>query len=317
MMKMKRIHLKAPLAIALVALLASCKKDSQPNTNSTPRDPNTAAQASIDRFSSAAGHLQVRTSSNGLPAANTAVNFDQGPFITRGLSPAGKVVDYYNFDVQPTAPAPIYVLIKSGETTPVAGQFNIIDVIPGDAGYNDFWQIYNVAVPSNYVANTITSYQEIVAKGYTVTKTNTLVNCPVVPKGSTATKRYPAGSDASIITGWYRDMAVYYFTFGEKALTVNSSGQVPVVPIYVSFTINPNQPNGGPASGFKTENGSSQTHNVVSALPADAGYSPLWAVVVYDNMSFGSVMDITTASTAPVLVPDAGNVNCPVVDVQQ
>lgn len=309
--------MKALAAIALVALSASCKKNSQSNTNPTPRDPNTAQQASIDRFSSAAGHLQVRTSSNGLPPANAAVNFDQGPFITRGLSPAGKIVDYYNFDVQPTAPAPIYVLIRSGETSPVAGQFNIIDVIPGDAGYNDFWQIYNVAVPSNYVANTVTSYQEIVSKGYTVTKTNMLVNCPVVPKGSTAVKRYPAGSDASLATGWYKDMVVYYFTFSEKALTVNSSGQVPVIPIYVSFTINPNQPNGGPASGFKTEPGSSQTHNVISALPADAGYSPLWGVVVYDNMSFASVMDITTATAAPVLVPNAGNVNCPVVNVQQ
>jgi hypothetical protein len=52
-------------------------------------------------------------------------------------------------------------------------------------------------------------------------------------------------------------------------------------------------------------------------LPADAGYSPLWAVVVYDNMSFGSVKDMATASAAPVLVPNAGNVNCPVVNIQQ
>lgn len=303
------------MTMALIVSLASCKKDNSSNTGSAPRDPNTAQQASIDRFSSAAGHLQVRTASNGLPAANAAINFDQGPFITRGLSPAGKVVDYYNFDVQPTTPAPIYVLIKSGQTTPVTGQFNIIDVIPGDPGYNDFWQIYNVTVPSDYVANTITSYQEIVSKGYTVTKTNALVNCPVVPKGSTATKRLPAGSDASLITGWYKDMVVYYFTFGEKALTVNASGQVPVVPIWVTFNVNPDQPNGGPASGFKTETGSSQTHNVISALPTDAGYSPLWAVVVYDNMSFGSVSNMTTAAAAPVLVPNAGNVNCPVVNV--
>lgn len=302
--------------MALVASLASCKKDNKNNDNATPRDPNTAQQASIDRFSAAAAHLQVRTASNGLPAANAAVNFDQGPFITRGFSPTGKVVDYYNFDVQPTTPAPIYVLIRTGETTPVAGQHNIIDVIPGDPAYNDFWQIYNVTVPANYVANTITSYQEIVAKGYPVAKTSTLVNCPVVPKGSTATKRLPAGSDASLTTGWYRDMAVYYFNFGEKALTVNSNGQVPVVPIYVTFNINPNQPNGGPASGFKTETGSIQTHNVVTALPADAGYSPLWAVAVYDNSSFGSVKDVSTAAAAPLLVPNAGNVNCPVVNIQ-
>jgi hypothetical protein len=138
----------------------------------------------------------------------------------------------------------------------------------------------------------------------------------VVPKGSTAAKRYPAGSDASLTTGWYKDMAVYYFNFFEKALTVTSSGQVPVAGIYVTFNINPNQPNGGPASGFMTEPGSVQTHNVITALPADAGYSPLWAVTVYDNNSFSSVKDVTTAAAAPVLVPNAGNVNCPVVSVQ-
>lgn len=301
----------------MVASLASCKKNNDNNSTQSGKDPNTAPQASIDRFSAAAGHLQVRTSTNGIPAANAPVNFDQGPFITRGLTPAGKVVDYYNFDVQPTTPAPIYVLIKSGQTTPVTGQLNIIDVIPGDAGYNDFWQVYNVTVPSDYVANTITSYQEIVTKGYPIAKTSALVNCPVVPKGSTASMRYPAGSSAGLTTGWYKDMAVYYFNFGEKALSVNASGQVPVAGIFVTFNINPGQPNGGPSSGFKTEAGSSQTHNVITALPSDAGYSPLWAVTAYDNNSFSSVKDLASAMAAPVLVPNAGNVNCPVVNIQQ
>ncbi len=208
------------------------------------------------------------------------------------------------------------MFFKGGQTTPVAGQNNVIDVIPGDAQYNDFWQIYKVTVPDNYVANTVTSYQEIVAKGYAITKTTDLVNCPVVPKGSTASKRYPAGSDASLTLGWYKDMVVYYFNFAEKALSVNSSGQVPAIPIYVSFTINPGQPNGGPASGFKTETGSNQTHNVITAIPSDAGYSPLWSVAVYDNNSFSTVKDLSTANAAPLLVPNAGNVNCPVVNIQ-
>ena len=291
----------------------SCKKSSS-SSGPAPKDPNTAAQASIDRFSSAAGHLQVRTASNGLPAANTAVNFDQGPFITRGFTPSGKIVDYYNFDIQPTTPAPIWLFFKAGQTTSIPGQ-NIIDVIPGDPGYNDFWQVYSVTVPDNYVPNTITSYQELVASGYPISKTTMLVNCPVVPKGSTATKRYGTG-DAGLTQGWYKDQVVYYFNFFEKALSVGSNGQVPTSPIFVSFTINPNQPNGGPASGFKTETGSTQTHNVIGTIPTDAGYSPLWAVAVYDNNSFASVKDLNTAQMAPLLVPNAGNVNCPVVNIQ-
>ena len=53
---------------------------------------------------------------NGLPAANAAVNFDQAPFITKGKGPTGQNVEYYNFDVQPVNPAPIYVLFKEGST---------------------------------------------------------------------------------------------------------------------------------------------------------------------------------------------------------
>jgi hypothetical protein len=302
-----------PFFFGSFLLYTSCKKSNNSNAVA-PKDPNTAQQASVDRFSSAAGHLQVRTASNGLPAANAAVNFDQGPFITQGFTPSGKVVDYYNFDLQPTTPAPIWLFFKPGQTTSIPGQ-NIIDVIPGDPGYNDFWQVYSVAVPDNYVPNTITSYQELVASGYPISKTTMLVNCPVVPKGSTATKRYASG-DAGLTQGWYKDQAVYYFNFSEKALSVNSGGQVPVSPIFVSFTINPNQPNGGPASGFKTETGSVQTHNVIGTIPSDAGYSPLWAVTAYDNNSFSSVKDLNTALMAPVLVPNAGNVNCPVVNIQ-
>lgn len=310
---MNRTFSTLPIIAGLLLLATACKKDK--NNTAAGRDPNTAEQAMIDRFSTTAGHLQVRTATNGLPAAGAPVNFDQGPFITRGLTPAGKTVDYYNFDVQPLTPAPIYVLFKPGASDPVAGQHNIIDVIPGDANYNDFWQIYKVTVPSDYVANTITSYQEILDKGYTITKTNSLVNCPVVPKGSTATKRLPAGSDNTLTIGWYKDKTVYYFNFFEKSLSVTANGQVPVAPIYVTFNTNPNQSGGGPASGFKTEQGSIQTHNVIAALPADAAYSPLWAVVAYDNSSFTSVKDLPTAQAAPVLVPNAGYVNCPVVNL--
>ncbi|HEX9510542.1 MAG TPA: hypothetical protein VF939_08665 [Puia sp.] len=313
---MNRAFLRTmPFFLGLLGIFASCKKNSSSSTPTVPKDPNTTAQASIDRFSSAAGHLQVRTASNGLPAVNAAVNFDQAPFITRGFTPTGSIVDYYNFDVQSTTPAPIWVFFKEGQTTPIPGQ-NIIDVIPGDAGYNDFWQVYKVTVPADYVANTVTSYQEIVAKGYPIAKMTDLVNCPVVPKGSTASKRYTGSGDAGLTQGWYKDQVVYYFNFFEKTLSVNSNGQVPLSPIYVTFNINPNQPNGGPASGFKMEPGSVQTHNVIGTIPTNAGYSPLWVVAAYDNSSFNTVKDLSTATAAPILVPNAGYVNCPVVNIQ-
>ena len=97
-----------------------------------------------------AGHLQVRDSMNGLPGPNKPVDFDKGPFVTTGLGPKGETVMYYNFDVQSTTPAPIYVLFRAGESSPVVGQLNVVDVTPGDSGYNDFWQINKVTVPADY-----------------------------------------------------------------------------------------------------------------------------------------------------------------------
>jgi len=301
------------LLMAGVIIFSSCKKNSN-GSSAPPKDPNTAERAMIDRFSPAAGHLQVRTTANGLPGPNQPVNFDAGVFITTGLTPAGQPVDYYNFDVQPTTPAPIWTFVKNGQ--PVTGQLNIINVIPGEANYNDFWQVYKVNVPEDYVANTITSFDELANSGYNIERTNDLVNCPVVPEGSTATKRLNNG-DAGLTKGWYKGKLVFYFNFFEKPLSVNANGQVPVIPIYVTFNINPDQPGGGPASGFKTESTTSlQTHNVLSAIPSNGGYSPLWTVKVYDNAAFNNVTNYAAASAATLLDPNAGAVNCPVVKLQ-
>jgi hypothetical protein len=309
-MKNQKIYLVGLLAIAFA--LESCNSSKDPVK---VHSVSTADKVSVDRFSADAGHLMVRTSSNGLPAANAAVNFDSGePFITLGKGPAGQDVQYYNFDVQPVAPAPIYVLFKQGESTPVDGQFNIIDVIPGEANYNDFWQVYKVTVPASYLANEVASYDEIVAKGYSVMATTSIVNCPVVPAGSTASKRLN-GESAGLTTGWYDEKVVFYFNFSEKAL-VATGGSVPTSPIYVCFNINPADEGGGPASGFKEEVGSAQTHNVISTLPTDAGYSPLWVVDAYTNASFDDVSNFTTAMAATSVGNGLATVNCPVVSIQ-
>jgi hypothetical protein len=93
------------------------------------------------------------------------------------------------------------------------------------------------------------------------------------------------------------------------------NGSVPTAPIFVTFNVNPDPSNSmsGPASGFETEPGSMQTHNVLSVLPSDAAYSPLWQVTVYDNTAFATVANATSAEMASVLVTNAGLVNCPVV----
>jgi hypothetical protein len=309
---MNRVHF---IGSSFVLCLASaCSSDNMMNPAPAPSgtNPDTAPQAMIDRFSDTAGHLQKRSASASLPGANEAVDFDQGPFITQGLGPQGEVVKYYNFDVQPTTPAPIYVPMKNGAT--VRGQLNIVGVVPGEQGYNDFWQVVAVTVPSSYVANTLTSVDAVMASGYAMQTTDTLVNCPIVPDGSTASLRDTGDTSGTGLTrGWYEGKVVHYFNFGEKTGGLKAvGGMVPTSPIFVTF----NDDALGPASGFKAEPGSMQTHNVTDTLPTDAGYSPLWDVTPYPNGQFDKVMNAATAVTAAAGGSVAAMVNCPIVSVQ-
>ena len=270
----------------------------------------------VDRFSDSFGHLFVRSANSALPAANAPIDFDSGaPFITHGFSAHGQTVTYYNFDVLPATPAPIYALFKPGATMPVDGQLNIIDVIPGDAGYNDFWRVVKVTVPASYVANSVTSLDEIAKAGYAQERTTMLVNCPVVPAGSTAALRTSAADSPALVRGWYKNQVVSYFNFMEHPLSVTTDGAVPLSDIFVTFNVNPDpsNPSSGPASGFRTESGSMQTHNVIETLPEDADYSPLWDVNIYDNSAFAAVSNLTSATQAPLLKASAALVNCPVV----
>ena len=111
----------------------SCSKKHDDGHGMQPHNPDTADEVTVDRFSATAGHLLVRNATNGLPAPGAPINCDQVPFITRGFGPGGQTVDYYNFDVQLTQPAPIYVFYKNGQNNPVATQLNVIDVIPARA----------------------------------------------------------------------------------------------------------------------------------------------------------------------------------------
>ncbi|MBK8563601.1 MAG: hypothetical protein IPN76_09700 [Saprospiraceae bacterium] len=302
---MKSSFYALTVILTMSFLFTACGDDE--SAKPVGKDPDAAAIMPVDRFSTEAGTLMVRDASNGLPAADSPINFDQAPFITTGLGPNGETLDYYNFDVMPTTAIPIYVPMHDGEL--IDGQLFIIDKVPGEAGYNDFWQMNVVEVPKDFVANTITSLGEIQAAGYKVNTTTNIINCPVVPKGSTASKRF-ANGDKSLHRGWYKGKIVHYFTFEEKALSGTS---VPISPIYVTFNINPDQPNGGPSSGFVTEPGTSKTHNVLATMPADANYSPLWSVNVFDNADFDEMSNLSTAQAANILGSGVALVNCPVV----
>jgi len=278
-----------------------------------PMDPAHAPVAAVDRFSDKAGTLLRRSTDKRLPAPNEPIDFDTAPLDTLGLSPAGEPVLYYHLDVQSTTPAPVYVLYREGEDSPVQNQLDIIDTLPGEKGYNDFRQIWKVSVPSDYVANTITDASTLLQAGYKTEKTDKLLNMPVVPDKSHARARLNGGNP-QLQNAWYRDQVAKFLLFDEAPLSV-SGDKVPVSPIYDGFTINPGQPGG--EMDFCTDPNSKQTHNVVATVPGDKAYSPLWLRIVYDSAACASVHNLDTALKAKVVPAKVLMVNCPIVLIEQ
>jgi hypothetical protein len=297
----------------MLLVVGACGGDDQP---SGPLDPDTAPRAPVDRFSGEPATLLDRAEVDGLPGPGQPIDLDAAPFLVRGLGPAGERTVHYHLDVQLPTPVLIYVLHHEGAAMPVPEQLPVVGYLPGDHGYSDFWRVLRVDVPADYVANTATSVAAINEAGFPTTLTDKIVNCPVVPDGSTATRRRGSGAaDTALHRGWYRDQIFYYFTF-EEAPLVQVDAQVPLAPLYATFNVNPPAAGGGFASGFMTEAGGDQTHTVAAAL-AGPDYSSLWQVQIYDNAAFASVTDLTSAQAATLVQPDALLWNAPLVEVAQ
>src|SRR2546428_846206 len=79
--------------------------------------------------------------------------------------------------------APIHAFFHS-DGNPVSGQPNVIDVLPGAAGYSDLWRVVKVVVAATYTANTLKDARSILAARdagqVTLETTDIYVNCPVV-----------------------------------------------------------------------------------------------------------------------------------------
>jgi hypothetical protein len=296
----------------LVALgVAACGGNDPPPQ---PVDPDTAPRVAVDRFSGEPATLLRRDLVDGLPAPDAPIDLDAAPFVVVGLGPGGERTTHYNLDVQRGEPINIYVMFFEGESTPVPDQLPLADYVPGVHGYTDFWRLVRVEVPSDYVANTVTSTAGINRQGFPLTVTDTIINCPVMPVGSTATLRRGSGAlDTGLHRGWYKDQVFHYLTFEEVELHA-VDGATPVAPLYATFNVNPPADGGGWPSGLMTEAGGVQTHAVAAALDGSA-YSSLWAVQIYDNAEFAAVRDLATAEAATLLVPDAMLWNAPLVAV--
>ena len=217
-----------------------------------------------------------------------------------------KQVQYYDFGTNSVvvsgnpATAPIYAFIHGmntdGSPNFVEGQHNVVDVVPGDSGYSDLWQVMLVTVPEGYTPDSITSLQELNNAGYDVTATDILVNCPIVPEGTTLEGGEP------LTQGWYQGEEVYYPDFGPNSATA--------IPIWAFIT-------GMDADG--NPQFVEGQNNVIDLVPGDAGYSAFWQVnlvVVPEGYEANSIQSASGVFDSGYEVIVAGIVvNCPVTVV--
>ncbi|HZA23233.1 MAG TPA: hypothetical protein VFA32_11635 [Dehalococcoidia bacterium] len=219
-----------------------------------------------------------------------------------------RAVEYYDFgansavDGSMVGTAPIYVFIHGlnpdGSPQFVEGQHNVVDVVPGEEGYSDLWQVMLVTVPEGYEPDSITSKEQLDAAGYEIAATDMLVNCPIVPQGTTL----EGGEE--LVQGWHDGEQVFYPDFGQNIPAA--------IPIWVYITGMDEQGNPQFVEG---------QNNIIDAVPGDPGYSAFWRVNLvtvpegYEPNSIRSAAEVQAAGFT-ITVTDMV-VNCPVIFVAE
>lgn len=234
-----------------------------------------------------AGYYVAKPSTPTTPPMPRAVNGLTRPSVYTLVHGWYRGIDitYLDFGPSGSIAAPILAFFQSdAPNSSVAGQNNIIDTIPGLPSYSDFWRVYKVLVPAGYVPNSVRSFDEALASGYTIEATNLIVNCPVVNPNATT-----VGYNPALEQGWFRDRPVYYFNMGTNTHSVDAADGYVLqsAPIYAFFYAN-----GTPVPG---------QHNVVDVRPGDPSYSDLWGVVkITVNASYvpNSINDTTAINAA-------------------
>ncbi|MDA1215733.1 MAG: hypothetical protein O2812_02530 [Chloroflexi bacterium] len=267
----------ALFALMALALAAACSSPT-PTPTATPSPTSTATPIPIETQALVAGWYQ-----------------DKG-------------VKYYDFGTKSPASngtvsiAPIFVFItgmdSAGNPQFVEGQHNIVDTVPGVEGYSDLWRVMLVTVPESYQPDSVRSRQELDAAGYSITSTDILVNCPIVPEGTML-----EGGEA-LTQGRSEGDEVYYPDFG-----MNTESAVPIWAFITGMDAagNPQFVEG--------------QRNVIDVVPGDIGYSAFWEVNLvivpegYQANAIRSAADVR-ASGYEIIKPGLV-VNCPVTVVDQ
>jgi hypothetical protein len=106
----------------------------------------------------------------------------RGGELQRGWSD-GDEVSYFDFGESTDAITPVWLPVygidDDGAPQLVDGQYAIFDAEPGDDGYTAFHRIDYVIVPEDYEPNALSSAEQVLASGYPIRASNTVVNYPI------------------------------------------------------------------------------------------------------------------------------------------
>jgi hypothetical protein len=205
----------------------------------------------------------------------------------------GRTIKYYDFGPIKLKPgnklAPLWAV-----TNGAAGQHNIIDTVPGQAGYSPLWQINMVTFKAGMTPHLLKSKADVDAAvkagEVTVKSTTTVVNCPVL------------GFGQKKVAGYSNGHVIHYLDLGPVKV---APGNV-VAPLYTV-----------------TNPVGSQQHNIAqeNIASGQTKYPALWGIIKVTFKS-GVKPHLLTSFTQITKAQKAGQVtithtplvvNCPVV----
>jgi hypothetical protein len=139
----------------------------------------------------------------------------------------GKLLNWYNFGSRlPVSQGrvqaqPVWILTSGLDSRrnpiPFPGQGAIFDVDVDEPGYSDLSRVIWVTAPAGYVANAITSREQIEQAGLVQTPSDNLVNRPFV-----GSEDRLDGSADPPLQGWVRGEAIWYFDLGPASSQVGN-----------------------------------------------------------------------------------------------
>jgi hypothetical protein len=228
---------------------------------------------------------------------------------------------------------------EKGELRIDQDQRPVIDSLPQQAGYSDFFELVAVTAPDDYSANDIKSRATLLRADFPLQHSGRIVNCPV--SGPDAKLEKPAGKPTGefpLVKLWYRKKTVHCLLMDGGLHLLGQGRGAPLFKIYSTPTnVGDEKEHRVAADDVYTMitnafTGADRVTNIpvpdndiFDRLPGDASYSPLakiWDVTVPSDYQLGGIRSHADLFPVPDFTdpriversPDAF-CNCPIVSV--